>query len=144
MAAYNKFQDYVEQVNKAVHNWSSHTFKVALSNSAPSATNTVLADITQIAATGGYTAGAGGGYALDGVTLSETSGTAKVVITDEVITASGGSVGPFRYLVIYNDTASSPADALVCWFDYGSSVTLADTETFTIDFDATNGLWQMT
>ena len=144
MAAYNKFQDYVEQVNKAVHNWSTHTFKAAFSNSAPVATNTVLADITQIATAGGYTGGAGGGVALDGVTLSEASGTAKVTITDEVFTATGASVGPFRYIAIYNDSATSPADALVCWFDYGSPITLADTETFTIDFDATNGLWQMT
>jgi len=142
MAAYNKFQDYAEQVNKAVHNWSTHTFKAAFSNSAPVATNTVLADITQIATAGGYTGGAGGGVALDGVTLSETTGTAKVTITDEVFTATGASVGPFRYIVIYNDSATSPADALVCWFDYGSNITLNDTETFTIDFDATNGLWQ--
>ena len=144
MAAYNKFQDYVEQLNKGVHNWSTHTFKAAFSNSAPTATNTVLGDITQIATAGGYTGGAGGGVTLDSVTLTETTGTAKVTIADEVFTATGASVGPFRYIVIYNDTASSPADALVCWFDYGSSITLADTETFTIDFDATNGLWQMT
>jgi len=144
MAAFNKFQDYVEQVNKGVHNWASHTFKAAFSNSAPTATMTVLSDITQIATAGGYTAGAGGGVTLDTVTLSETSGTAKVTIADEVFTATGASVGPFRYIVIYNDTATSPTDALVCWYDYGSSITLADTETFTIDFDATNGLWQMT
>lgn len=144
MAAYNKFQDYVEQVNKGVHNWATHTFKAAFSNSAPTATMTVLSDITQIATAGGYTAGAGGGVTLDTVTLSETSGTAKVTIADEVFTATGASVGPFRYVVIYNDTATSPTDALVAWFDYGSSITLSDTETFTIDFDATNGLWQMT
>lgn len=144
MATYNKFQDYVEQVNKAVHNWSSHTYKAALTNSAPIATNTILSDITQISTAGGYTAGAGGGLTLDTVTLTEASGTAKVTIADEVFTATGASVGPFRYVVVYNDSATSPADALVAWFDYGSSITLADTETFTIDFDATNGLWQMT
>lgn len=142
MASYNKIQDYAEQVNKAIHNWSSHTFKAALSNSATVATNTVLADLTQISTAGGYTAGAGGGLTLDTVTLSETTGTAKVTIADEVFTATGASVGPFRYVTIYNDSATSPADALVCWFDYGSSITLADTETFTLDFDATNGLWQ--
>lgn len=142
MATYNKFQDYAEQLNKGVHNWSTHTFKAALSNTAPVATNTVLADITQIATGGGYTAGAGGGLALDTVTLSEASGTAKVTIADEVFTASA-SVGPLRYVVHYNDTATSPADALVCWFDYGSSITLANGETLTIDHDATNGLWQL-
>lgn len=142
MATYNKIQDYAEQVNKGVHIWSSHTFKAALSNSATVGTNTVLADLTQISTAGGYTAGAGGGLTLDTVTLSETTGTAKVTIADEVFTATGASVGPFRYVTIYNDSATSPADALVCWFDYGSSITLADTETFTLDFDATNGLWQ--
>jgi hypothetical protein len=76
------------------------------------------------------------------MSISETSGTTKVVGTDTTFTASGGSVGPFRYVVIYNDTQTSPADALVCYFDYGTSVTLADTETFTLDFDGTNGLFQ--
>ncbi len=142
MATYNKFQDYVEQLSRGVHNWGAHTFKAAASNTAPVATNTVLADITQIATGGGYTAGAGGGLTLDTVTLTETTGTAKVTIADEVFTASG-SVGPLRYVAIYNDTATSPADALVCWYDYGSSLTLATGETFTIDFDATNGLWQL-
>lgn len=143
MAAYNKFQDYAEQLNKGVHNWSSHTFKAVLSNTAPVATNTILTDITQISNGGGYTGGAGGGLLLDTVTLTETSGTAKVTIADEVFTASGASVGPLRYVPIYNDSATSPADALVCWFDYGSSITLADTESLTIDFDASQGLWQL-
>lgn len=140
MAAYNKFQDYVDQLNRAVHNWASHVFKAALTNTAPVATNTVFANITEIAAGNGYSAG---GMTLDTVTLSETSGTAKVTIADEVLTASGGSIGPFRYVVIYNDTPTSPADPLVAWYDYGSSITLLTTETFTLDFDATNGLWQM-
>lgn len=143
MAVYNKFQDYAEQLNRGVHNWGAHTFKAAFTNTAPVATNTVLADITQIATGGGYTGGAGGGVTLDSVTLSETGGTAKVTIADEVFTASGASVGPFRYVVIYNDTATAPADALVAWYDYGSSITLADGESFTIDFDATNGFWQL-
>lgn len=138
MASYNKFQDYVERLNLAIHNWSAHTFKAALSNTAPNATDDELADITEIGAGNGYSAG---GMTLDGVTLSETTGTAKVVITDEVLTASGGSIGPFRYVVIYNDTSTN--DKLVCWYDYGSSITLLDTETFTIDFDGTNGLWQL-
>lgn len=140
MATYNKFQDYVEQLNKAVHNWSSHTFKAMLTNTAPNATDTGASAITEISAGNGYSAG---GMTLDTVTLSESSGTAKVTIADEVLTASGGSIGPFRYVVIYNDSATSPADALVCYFDYGSSITLANGESFTIDFDATNGLWQL-
>lgn len=143
MATYVKFQDYAEQVNKAVHNWSSHTYKAALSNTAPTNTDTSLATggaHPPPSNTNGYTAG---GATLDTVTLTEASGTAKVTVADEVYTASGGTLGAFRYTIIYNDTATSPADALVCYFDYGSSITLADTETFTLDFDATNGLWQL-
>lgn len=140
MATYTKFQDYAEQLNKGVHNWSSHTFKAMLTNSAPVNTNTVAANITEISAGNGYSAG---GMTLDTVTLSESSGTAKVTIADEVLTASGGSIGPFRYVVVYNDTATSPADALVAFYDYGSSITLASGESFTIDFDGTNGLWQL-
>ena len=140
MATYFKFLDYVEQVNKGVHIWSSHTFKTGLTNTAPVNTNTIYANITEISAGNGYSAG---GMTLDTVTLSESSGTAKVTIADEVLTASGGSIGPFRYAPLYNDTATSPADALVCSWDYGSSITLASGETFTKDFDATNGIWQM-
>lgn len=141
MAAFNKVQDFTEQLGRGKHDFGSHTLKVALTNSAPSAANTVLADITQIAATGGYTAG---GYTLDGVTWSESAGVAKLVITDEVITATGGTVGPFRYIVLYNDSTTSPADALIGWYDYGSSISLLDGETLTIDFDATNGVLTLT
>lgn len=140
MATYTKFQDYVEQLSKAVHNWSAHTFKACLTNTAPNATDTGFANITEISAGNGYSAG---GMTLDSVTLSEASGTAKVVIADEVLTASGGSIGPFRYVAVYNDTATSPADALVCYFDYGSSITLLNGESLTLDFDPTNGLWQL-
>lgn len=140
MAAYNKFQDYAEQLCKGKHDWSAHTFKVALTNTAPLATNTVLADITQIAASGGYTAG---GFLLDSVALVESAGTAKVTIADEVITAAGGSMGPFRYFVIYNDTQTAPAKPLVCWYDYGSELTLASGESVTLDFDAAAGVWTL-
>lgn len=137
------FDDLAEQIGKGVHNFSSHTFKLALTNSAPNAaTNTVLADITQIAASGGYTAGAGGGYAVSGASYTETGGTATFTFTDHVITATGGSIGPFRYVVLYNDTATSPADALVGYLDYGSAITLADTETLTVDLGA-SGILQV-
>jgi hypothetical protein len=139
MAAYNKFQDFAEQVLRGVHNFGSHTFKAVLTNTAPSAANTVLADIAQVAATGGYAAG---GYVLDTVVLVETAGTAKVTIADEVITAAGGSVGPFRYAVVYN--ATSAGGPLVCFYDYGSSITLADTENFTLDFDGSAGVFTLT
>ena len=140
MATFNKFQDFVEQVLKGKHDFSTHTLKFLLTNSAPSASNTVKGDLTEITAANGYTAG---GMTADSVTLSETGGTAKLTIADEVLTASGGSIGPFRYVVLYNDTPSSPADPLIGWWDYGSSITLADGESFTIDTDATNGVLQL-
>lgn len=140
MAAFNKFQDFVDQLGRGVHNFAAHTLKVALTNTAPVATNTVLADITQIATGGGYTSGAGGGLLLDTVVWSETSGTAKLTIADEVFTATGASVGPFRYVVLYNDTPTAPVDPLIGWYDYGSAVTLAAGESLTIDFDGTNGV----
>ena len=99
----------------------------------------MLADITQLSTGGGYRQGAGGGLALDTVTLSEASGTAKVTIADEVFTASG-SVGPFRYVPYYNDTATSPADALVCWFDSRLEHHAGHQRGLLLDHDATNGL----
>jgi hypothetical protein len=137
------FDDLSEQVGKAVHNFSSHTFKIALTNTLPVVSNTVLADITQIASGGGYTNGAGGGYTLDGISYVETTGTAILTFTDEVITATGAAIATFRYLVVYNDSATSPADALVGWLDYGSALTLADTESLTVDLGA-SGLLQVT
>ena len=135
MPALQKIQDFAEQVLRGVHNFGAHTFKVALTNTAPLATKAVLADITQVAASGGY---ASGGYVLDSVAISETGGVAKVTVADEVITATGGAIGPLRYAVIYNDTAAGKP--LVGFVDYGSSITLNDTETLTLDFDAANGV----
>lgn len=134
MATFNKFQSFVEAVAEKVHNLGSDTLKVALTNSAPVATNTVLANITQIANGNGYTTG---GTAATISSSAQTTGTYKLVLADVVFTATG-AVGPFRYAVLYNDTATN--DELIGWWDYGSSVTLANTETFTVDFDATNGV----
>lgn len=137
MAVFNKFQDFVEQLCKGVHDLDgTHTLKVMLTNTAPVAGNAVRADLTEIAAGNGYTAG---GTATT-PTLSETGGTAKLVCTDVVFTASGGLIGPLRYAVLYNDTPTSPADPLIGWWDNGSSITLNDTESFTVDFDAANGV----
>lgn len=130
------FQDFKEQLGKGVHDLSTHDIKVVLAAAAnaPVNTNTVLANITQISNGGGYTGGAGGGIVLTGESYTETTGTGTFTHTDPfVITASGGSIGPFRYLIYYNNTATSPADALIGWLDYGSDVTLADTETLSID-----------
>lgn len=129
MATYTKFYCFVEDVAEGKHNLGSDTLKAMLTNSAPSQSNTVKTDITEISAGNGYTAG---GATLDRVSSSQASGTYTLVLSDEVITASGGSIGPFRYVVIYNDTSAT--DALIAYFDYGSSIPLAEGETFTIDF----------
>lgn len=136
MAAYNKFQDFSEQLVRGVHDWDAHTFKIALTNTAPVATQTTwnTTDHPAPAAANGYTAG---GTATT-IAVSESSGTTTVTGTQVVFTASGGNLGPFRYAVLYNDTATSPADAAIAWWDYGSSITLADTETFTVKFNNTS------
>ena len=133
MATYNKFQDFAEQIAKGVHNFATHTFKVALTNTAPVATQTTwnTADHPAPAAANGYTAG---GTATT-IYTSETSGTMTVSGTQVVFTATAGGIGPFRYAILYNDSATSPADAPIAWWDYGSSITLADTETFTVKFN---------
>jgi hypothetical protein len=140
LAAFNKFQAFVENVAEKVHNLQSDTLKVLLTNTAPVATNAVKADLTEIAAGNGYTAG---GTAATVSSSAQTTGTYKLVLADVVFTAAGGSIGAFRYAVLYNDTPTSPADPLIGWWDYGSSITLADTETFTVDFDGTNGVLQI-
>lgn len=138
MATFNKFNSFVEAVAEKVHNLGSDTLRVALTNSAPSASNTQLSNITQISNGNGYTTG---GTAVTVTASSQTSGVYKLVGNDVQFIASG-SMGPFRYAVLYNDTATN--DELIGWWDYGSSVTLANTETFTVDFDATNGILQIT
>lgn len=140
MATYNKFNAFTENQLISNMDWNADTFKVMLTSTAPVATNSVKADLTEISAGNGYTAG---GTATT-ISVTRSSGTTKVVGTDVVFTASGGTIGPFRYAVLYDDTPTSPADPLVAWWDYGSSVTLNAGETFTVDFDATNGIFQLT
>lgn len=141
MAAYNKFQSFVEKQLISNIDWDADTFKVALSNTAPnSSTNTVFSDITEISAGNGYTAGGG---TLTGVTVTRSGGTAKVSATDFTWTASG-AVGPFRYVVFYKSTGTGSTSPLVSYWDYGSSITMASGDTFTVDFDGTNGIFQLT
>lgn len=128
MATFNKFNSFVEALAEKVHNLGSDTLTVALTNSPPSASNTQLSDITQISYTNLS------GRALTTSSSSQTGGTYSLVIGDKTLTASG-SVGPFRYAVIYNDTATN--DELIAWWDYGSSITLASGETLTLDFAST-------
>lgn len=133
MAAFNKFQQFVEDIAKGVHNLDTGTLKVMLTNTAPVATNAVFADLTEIAAGNGYTAG---GAAVGSQDAEQTTGTLALSGADVVFTASSGTIGPFRYAVLYNDTPTSPADPLIGWWDYGSSITLQDGDTFTVDFGA--------
>jgi hypothetical protein len=125
MATYNKFQAWVDYLTEGV-NASSDQFVVALTNSAPSATNSILTDITQIAYTNLSTRN------ITTASSSQTTGTYSLAVNDLTLTASGGSVAAFRYVVVYDDTVAN--DPLVAWYDYGSSITLADTETLLINF----------
>lgn len=138
MASYNKFLQFTKDLVDGVHDFDAHTFKVMLTNTAPVNTNTVKADLTEIGAGFGYTAG---GTATT-ITTSTAAGVAKVSGSDIVFTAAGGSIGPLRYAVLYNDTASGKP--LIAWWDYGSSITLNDQETLTVDFDGTNGILTVT
>lgn len=136
MATFVKFNSFVEALGRKVHNLNADTLKVVLTNSAPNAaTNTVLADITQIANGNGYTTG---GSTAASPAYSQTSGVGKLTATDVTFTASGGSIASFRYAVLYNDTAAN--DELIGYADYGSSISPAVGESFVVDFDATNGI----
>lgn len=135
MATFNKIQDFVDQLGLAKHNLNTDTQKVMLVNSpAPVATNTVKADLTEISAGNGYTAGGEDSQN----TWAESSGTGTLTGTKIVWTASAGTIGPFRYAVIYNDTQTSPADPLIGWWDYGSSITLNAGETFSVKFNGSD------
>lgn len=141
---YNKINDWAENEGE-VADLDNDSFMVALSNTAPGSESTpptgdgdgVLANVTQIAYTNLSS------RALTLATSSQTAGTYKIDFNDLVLTSSGGSTGPFRYVYIYDDTPTSPADPLVCYFDYGSSITLNDSETLTIEFNA-SGLYTKT
>ena len=140
MATYTKFNQFVEDLAHKVHNLGSDSLKVMLTLTAPVATNSVLLDLTEIAAGNGYTAG---GTATTISSSAETSGTYKLVITDVTFTASGGSIADFRYIVLYNDTPTSPADPLIGFYDYGATVTVTNGNSFTTDFSAANGVIQI-
>ena len=139
MASFNKFQQHIQNVHHGVHDLSADTIKVMLTNVAPVATNAVKADLTEIAAGFGYTAG---GAASAQASSGQTGGVYKLVLTDVTFTAAGGSIGPFRYVVFYNDTPTSPADPLIGWYDYGSAITLLDGQSFLVDMVEANGFLQ--
>lgn len=133
MATYNKFEDFVNQLCQGVHNLDAagDTLNVYLSNATPSASlDNVKADLAEIATGNGYT-----GPVDTQQTFAEAAGTGTLTGTKVTITASGGAIAQFRYVVLYNDTPTSPADPLIAWWDYGSALDLADGESLTIKFN---------
>lgn len=132
---FNKFNAFVEALGQKKHNLNGDVLKIMLTNVAPLPTNTVKGDITDIGAGNGYVAG---GSQATANTYVQTAGVAKLVANDVVFTAALGPIGPFRYAVLYNDTATNKD--LIGWWDYGAPVTLLDTQTFTVDLDQTNGV----
>jgi len=137
MAAFNKFDAFVEALAEKVHNLGTDTLKVYLTNDTPSGSgDAVKADLAEIAPGNGYTAG---GNTATQTSSSQTAGLYKLVLADPTSwTASGGNIGPFRYAVLYNSTTAS--GNLIGWWDYGTSITLAAGDTFTVDFDPSTGV----
>ncbi len=138
MAAYVKYHDFVEKLVLQVHDFDSHTFKIALSNAAPNvATHTVLTDVGEIAAGNGYAAGG----TATAMTVTETGGTVKVAGTDVTFTASPGAIGPFRYAILYN--SSIAPGHLIAYWDYGASITITAGNAFLVDLDQTAGIFTL-
>ena len=131
MATYNKFNAFVENQWISKIDWDVDVFKVMLTNTLPVATNSLKGDLTEIAAGFGYTAG---GTATT-IGASRTGGTETITGTQVVFTAAGGVIGPFRYAALYDDTVVTPAKPLIAWWDYGSAISLNDTETLTVKFN---------
>jgi len=144
MATFNKVNDFVQN---AVHNMDleSDQIVVALSNTAPGSEssnptadgNGVLANVTEISYTNCSSRN------VTTTSSTQTGGTYKLVLADITLSASGGDVGPFRYVYLYDDTVTSPADPLIGYYDYGLSLTLNDGDSFTLDFSAVNGVIQI-
>lgn len=140
MATFTKINDWIEYAAEGA-NCGSDQFTVALSNTAPASEssnptadgNGVIANVTQVAYTNLSS------RAITTASAAQTSGTYKVTLTDRTLTSTGGSTGPFRYIYVYDDTLAG--DPLVAYYDYGSSITLQDGESLTIDFDGTNGFF---
>ena len=138
MAAFVKYDQFVEDMGAELHNLASDTLRIALTNTAPTvATDAVLVNITEIADGNGYTSGTSGEVTT--TTWSETAGTATLAGDDTVFTAAGGAIAQFRYAVLYNDTSAS--DSLIGYWDYESAIDLANGETFTVAFGASILTW---
>jgi len=135
-----KYNAFIDELSKAGHNLATAVFKAALTNTAPGAADTVWNTTVAPApaAANGYPAG---GNTLVTASAATTAGVFKLVLNDSVFTATAGGIGPFRYVILYNSSASNKS---IDYYDYASSITLADTETFTVDFDASLGVFTIT
>jgi len=136
MPDFIKFYGFCEAVHEKKHDLSADSFKLLLSNTAPSLSNTQKSDITEISAGNGYSAG---GISLTVTSSSSSSGLYTWIVADATLTASGGSINPWRYAVLYNDTSTN--DLLVGYLDYTYSVTIASGQSIVFDFDQTSGLY---
>lgn len=148
MASFNKFNSFVEDVAEKVHNLGSDSLKIMLTNTAPNAADThfdTLTDLRLEATSNALDLTTGGGYTAGGAAVTitasaQTGGTYKLTGNDVVFTATTG-FGPFRYAVLYNNTAGAAATRpVIGWWDYGSAVTLLALETFTVDLDQAAGI----
>jgi hypothetical protein len=135
MAAFNKFNAFVEDIAEKVHNLQADNIKIMLSNVAPVATNAVKTDITEIASGNGYPAG---GTQATLVSSAQSSGLYTLKLNNVTFNASGGSIATFRYAVLYNSSAAS--GNLIGWYDYGTTVSITVGNSFQVQFDATNGV----
>lgn len=138
MASFNKFNAFVNDLATKVHNLHADTLKVMLSNTAPAATNAVKSDVSEIGAGNGYAAG---GAQATLVSDGQSAGTYKLVLSQPLYAAVGGSFGPFRYAVLYN--ASAAGGNLIGWWDYGTSLTVTSGNSFQVQTDQTNGVLQL-
>ncbi|MHC2462116.1 hypothetical protein [Bradyrhizobium embrapense] len=139
MAAFNKFNVFMGDIGSKVHNLTADALKILLSDVAPVATNTVKANLTEIAAGNGYTAGGG---AASFTSWTQTAGTWKLILQPVLFTAAGGSIAQFRYAVLYNSTPA--AGNLIGWWDYGAEVNLTNGNSFTVQVDTSNGTLTLT
>lgn len=134
MATFTKVYSFTEALAEKVHNLGADTLTVALTTNAnaPTTATTQLSQLTQISYTNCSS------RVITTTSSAQTTGTYKLTLTDLTLTASG-TVGPFQWVVIYNDTATN--DEVLGYMDYGSEITLANTETFEINFDDANGVF---
>jgi hypothetical protein len=147
MVNFNKFHVFVKALAEKTHNLQGDVLKVYLSNQVPNAATHLTYNGTtggtapaEIAAGNGYTAG---GNTASLVSSSQSGGLYKLILADPNIwSASGGSIGPFRYFILWNSSITT--NNLIGWWDYASSVTLNDTESFLVDLDQINGVLTLT